>query len=138
MYRLMPVRYVSILEAAQSTLPLPPGSLYYCKRHEIRCSEWDDCPGYHLHLVLPNRHIWNLDQRASNCGRMTDRRHRCWARVGVPAFQERWPMTVWEGSDRCTTYGAGSVFCLEDGWHGFLRDGWIWHDPIPYPDCFRR
>ena len=75
----------------------------------------DNCPGEHLYAVLPNGRYWDIDSRASNCGRPDDRTHRCWVRHGEPPN-----VTVDKQGDTCTA-GAGSI--LADDYHGFLRAG---------------
>jgi hypothetical protein len=136
MHRLMPTTYVMMHDVIRRGKHLlPAGSLYFDKPHGDRCWWWDNCYG-HLTLVLPNKHHWDIDSRARNCGR-DDRLHRCWVRVGVPALQDYYPVSVSNGNDPCSTQGAGSIFCIADGWHGFLRDGWIIEDPIPYPIIFK-
>lgn len=91
------------------------GDLYYLHHDQgIHC-EWENCDGWHLHAVLPNGHYWNMDQRASNCGRPEDKTHRCWVRHGQPPN-----VHVDKNGDTCQA-GAGSI--LAGDWHGFLHHG---------------
>ena len=61
--------------------------------------------------------FWNIDSRASNCGRSEDDTHRCWIRHGeIPNI------TVDKNGDTCNA-GAGSISI--GGYHGFLRDGYL-------------
>jgi hypothetical protein len=96
-----------------------PGDMFllpcWSKLDDGRCWTWDNCPGEHLYVVLPNRQTWDVDSRASNCTRKTDRLHRCWPRTGEPPL-----VTVAKQGDTCSA-GAGSI--LMSSWHGFLRGG---------------
>jgi len=96
-----------------------PGDLCYVEMHPGgRCHNWDNCPGRHLMAVLPNGHHWDIDSRASNCGRPEDRTHRCWVRHGDPEKGE--PVHVDKAGDTCSA-GAGSI--LAGDYHGFLHHG---------------
>lgn len=92
-----------------------PGDLYWTDDYEGRCFHWDNCPGQHLHAVLPNGHPWDIDSRAANCNRPTDRLHRCWVRTGEPPR-----ITAGKGGNTCSA-GAGSIAAGD--YHGFLTDG---------------
>lgn len=73
--------------------------------------------GHSLVVRLPNRHDWLVDSRCSNCTMKEDNIHKCWPRHGeVPNI------TVDKNGNTCAA-GAGSV--MVDGWHGFLRNGWL-------------
>lgn len=76
---------------------------------------WDNCPGEHLHVILPNRRSWDIDGRASNCTMRDERTHRCWIRHGTPPH-----VTVDKAGFTCQA-GAGSI--LLGDYHGFLREG---------------
>lgn len=66
---------------------------------------------------LPGGSTWVIDSRASNCGDKNDDTHRCWIRHGTaPKF------TVDKNGKTCSA-GGGSIEA--NGWHGFLRDGWL-------------
>lgn len=91
-----------------------PGATYLAK-HDHACFNWDNCDGWHLHVVLPNGHPWDVDGRASNCDRRDDRTHRCWVRDGIPPN-----VTAGKGGNTCSA-GAGSI--LAGDYHGFLRSG---------------
>jgi hypothetical protein len=92
-----------------------PGDLYWTDDYAGRCFHWDNCPGRHLHAVLPNGHPWDIDSRAANCNRPTDRVHRCWVRTGEPPL-----ITAGKSGDTCSA-GAGSIAAGD--YHGFLTDG---------------
>lgn len=120
---------------------LEPGSMYWSEwyPHELgNCpfNDWSNCDGRHLHVVLPNKHSWDVDSRASNCtlkvrdtpcpentetGEHTAtckcRTHRCWVRSGDPETE---PVTAGKSGPTCTA-GAGSI--LSGDYHGFLVDG---------------
>lgn len=96
---------------------LHPGDMFWedCYHHDGKCHWWDNCPGQHLHVVLPNGHHWDIDSRARNCTLPNDRTHRCWVRTGEPPR-----VTVGKGGVTCSA-GAGSI--MSGDYHGFLRDG---------------
>jgi hypothetical protein len=76
---------------------------------------FDNQEGPMLMLVLPNGNHWNIDSRASNCGNIQDRQHRCWCRHGeVPNI------TVDKNGLTCNA-GAGSI--QSGNYHGFLKNG---------------
>lgn len=85
------------------------------------CIYWDNCKGWQEHIVveLPGEcdttHAWDINGRASNCGRPDDRTHRCWVRHGDPPN-----ITIDKDGDTCSA-GAGSIQMGD--YHGFLRDG---------------
>ena len=103
---------------------LEPGCLYWEIRYSERrgqlnkhwCSAgWTNCDGRHLYAVLPNRHYWDIDSRASNCTLKSDWEHRCWVRHGEPPL-----ITVDKAGITCAA-GAGSI--LAGDYHGFLQNG---------------
>lgn len=75
--------------------------------------------GRHLVVACPDRHLWSPDNRASNCTLPHDKEHRCWVRHGVPPN-----ITVDKNGYTCQA-GAGSIVTPDNGWHGFLRDGYL-------------
>jgi len=82
-----------------------------------RClARWTNCDGRHLHVVLPDGHVWNASGRASNCGLEDDQEHRCWVLTGEP------PKITASKSGRTCQAGAGSI-ASASGWHGFLVNG---------------
>jgi hypothetical protein len=101
---------------------LEPGYMFYeTWMHEDRdgnprpCIYWDNCPGRHLIVILPNGDQWDSDCRASNCDRKDDRTHRCWVKSGEPPV-----VTAGKGGDTC---GAGGGSIWSGSFHGFLRNG---------------
>lgn len=80
---------------------------------------WSNCGGRHLMAVLPNGAHWDIDSRASNCGRPDDATHRCWTRHGDPE-NDPGAFHVDKSGDTCTA-GAGSI--VAGDWHGFLHHG---------------
>jgi hypothetical protein len=98
-----------------------PGDLFFkveCLNNEGKCYLWDNCPGPHLHGIVPTGDEWDLDSRASNCTMKEDRTHRCWVRHGDPPN-----VTVDKSGVTCNA-GAGSIQTTK--WHGFLRNGeWV-------------
>lgn len=91
---------------------LGPGAMYVAP---CRACTWHNCPGEHLHVVLPNGHHWDVDSRASNCTLPDDRTHRCWIREGEPPN-----VTAGKNGHTCTA-GAGSI--QSGDYHGFLQGG---------------
>jgi hypothetical protein len=95
---------------------LHPGDMFWVPALHIngQCSPvhggWENCIGQHLHVVLPNGHIWNMDSRASNCTRPEDNRHRCWVRHGDPPA-----ITVDKDGITC---GAGGGSVKSGDYHG--------------------
>lgn len=97
----------------------------------------------HSYLVkLPGGHEWSPDARASNCDSpcatcgkpnhqhrstprpdgvcdrfVESRAHKCWCRHGTAP-----DLTVDKSGHTC---GAGGGSILVEGWHGFLRQGWL-------------
>lgn len=63
------------------------------------------------------RQDWEVDGRASNCTKKDDNVHKCWCRHGDAPN-----VTVDKNGNTCAA-GAGSI--LVDGWHGFLRNGYL-------------
>jgi len=94
-----------------------PGDVFWlpCYGSEGNCPWWDNCPGRHLHVVLPNGHSWDIDSRASNCQMKDDRAHRCWVRSGEP------PLVT--ANKNGLTCGAGAGSISVPGYHGFLLNG---------------
>jgi hypothetical protein len=96
-----------------------PGDMFWipclAKTTEWGCFHWDNCDGFHLHVILPNGHEWDVDGRASNCTLKDDRTHRCWIRSGDPP-----KVTAGKKGHTCSA-GAGSI--AAGSYHGFLRDG---------------
>lgn|GEM_PF-3226888 len=109
---------------------LHPGDLYWSEAGHgggacpPATGAWANCPGRHLHAVLPNGHHWDLDARASNCTLPDDRLHRCWVRHGEPPA-----ITVDKDGLTCRA-GRGSV--ASGDYHGLLRDG-VFTDVGPRP-----
>lgn len=98
---------------------LEPGCLFWADwfgNDDGGCSWHDrDCDGRHLHAVLPNGRMWDIDGRASNCTMPDDRLHRCWVRHGEPPN-----VTVDKAGATCAA-GAGSIQAGD--YHGFLHNG---------------
>lgn len=98
---------------------LHPGDMYwqphYYDSQDCWPSGWTNCPGVHLNVMLPNRHSWDIDSRASNCTLPTETTHRCWIREGTPP-----KVTAGKAGHTCSA-GAGSI--RSGDYHGFLRDG---------------
>lgn len=92
---------------------LPPGAVYALI--EDYYPKGPD--GRTLFAVLPNRHHWTIDSRASNCTRKDDDVHRCWCRHGRP---EDGTLHVDKNGDTCAA-GAGSI--VSGDFHGFLHNG---------------
>lgn len=93
-----------------------PGDMFWVKDFSAECSYWDNCPGQHLTVMLPDEHIWDIDSRAGNCARPSDRLHRCWQRSGEPPNITVGKGELWEN-------GGGSI--QTSGWHGYLRNGML-------------
>lgn len=92
-----------------------PGCLWWDEHQVGPCFQWDNCPGRHLHAMLPNGSYWDIDGRAANCTLPDERTHRCWVREGEPPN-----VTVGKAGHTCSA-GAGSIAAGD--YHGFLRGG---------------
>ncbi len=101
---------------------LEPGDLYwadwFASKEGEGCTFHDNCDGTHLHAILPNGRMWDIDGRASNCTKKEERSHRCWVRTGEPPNVDVGKGK--KGSDTCAA-GAGSI--ASGSYHGFLRNG---------------
>jgi hypothetical protein len=75
----------------------------------------DDDPRV-LMVKLPGGHFWCVDSYAGNCTRRGEP-HHCWVREGVPP-----DVTAGKAGNTCSA-GAGSI--AVDGYHGFLRGGYL-------------
>jgi hypothetical protein len=101
---------------------LPLGAMYFAdwflrpgKNH------WRGPDNHCLVVMVPGKDMqpreWMVDGRANNCDLPHDTDHRCWVRHGqVPEI------TVDKNGRTCNA-GAGSI--KTDGWHGFLRSGYL-------------
>jgi hypothetical protein len=99
-----------------------PGDIFYRDQHwraDGSCGTWDNCPGAHLVVIVPDGGHWDIDSRANNCTMPEDRVHRCWVRRGSP---EDGTIDVTKGSpgESCAA-GAGSI--QHGDYHGHLRHG---------------
>lgn len=90
------------------------GAMYYAwwKKDSPRYA-----PAGPLYAICPGGHPWNIDGRASNCGKPDDNVHRCWIRHGEPP-----DITVDKNGNTCSA-GAGSI--QAGNYHGFLRNGYF-------------
>jgi hypothetical protein len=104
---------------------LEPGCIHWNKWHheeEVKhhCP-WDNCNDTrgHRHIMLPNRHTWDIDSRARNCTMPDDRTHRCWVVHG-----ETPNLHVDKNGYTCNA-GAGSIQAGDgpNDYHGFLDHG---------------
>jgi hypothetical protein len=97
-----------------------PGDIFFrdvlCKTYG--CHYWDNCPGLHLHAILPNGTEWDIDSQANNCTKPNDRLHRCWVRHGDPTKGEL--VHVDKAGLTCQA-GGGSI--ISGNYHGFLHNG---------------
>ncbi len=75
--------------------------------------------GRSLMVVCPDRHIWGIDGRASNCTMKSDNEHRCWVRHGDPSQGN---LHVDKNGITCSA-GAGSIDTGK--FHGFLHNGYL-------------
>ena len=89
-----------------------PGAMWF---EETAWDGWTGPDGKALYVVCPNKHVWCIDSRASNCTKSADDEHRCWIRHGTPPN-----VTVDKAGLTCAA-GAGSIQCGD--YHGFLRNG---------------
>jgi hypothetical protein len=92
----------------------PEGAMYYAWwfKNNPRYA-----PTGPLYAVCPGGHPWNIDGRATNCGKPDDDVHRCWIRHGEPPN-----ITVDKQGNTCQA-GGGSIQAGD--YHGFLRDGYF-------------
>lgn len=97
-----------------SSRDLPVGALWVAVNNEGFYPTGSD--GLAIICMLPGKHTWMIDGRASNCTMKDDTKHRCWVRHGTVG--ER--LTVDKNGPTCKA-GAGSI--KVDGYHGFLRNG---------------
>lgn len=97
---------------------LEVGNLYW-DTWTPRTWYWKNQEGPYLCVVLPNKHHWNIDSRASNCTMPNDQTHRCWVRHGDP---ETGDVNVDKRGRTCKA-GAGSIKMGD--FHGFLRNGYL-------------
>lgn len=88
----------------------------------IKC-DWSNCNGKHLIVEVPDGDLWDVDHRAINCSAPWDREHRCWVRHGELPF-----ITINKNGYTCDV-GGGSVLTVKK-WHGFLRNGNWYHEPL--------
>lgn len=100
-----------------TTRDMPPGAMYDADWLHGKWRWWMGDDGISLVVVLPNRHEWMPDSRASNCTMPDDDAHRCWVRHGDPRLAK---LTVDKGGVTCAA-GAGSI--LAGDYHGFLQNG---------------
>jgi hypothetical protein len=70
-------------------------------------------------VILPNKRMWLIDSRASNCDMKHDNDHRCWIRHGTPGQPD---FTVNKSGHTC---GAGAGSILVDDYHGFITNGFL-------------
>lgn len=98
-----------------------PGDMWFGD-HGLGNFYWDNDNEPHLYVMLPNRHIWDVDSRASNCTLPNDRLHRCWIRHGTPPLVtvERRGNPIGGQGGTCKA-GANSIQMGD--YHGFLRNG---------------
>ncbi len=96
---------------------LEPGNMYWNDWYPSSI-DWDNPEPRSLEIFLPNKRVWSLDMRASNCGKPNDRFHRCWIRHGDP---EKDKIHVDKNGLTCKTSGAGSIKI--ENYHGFLHHG---------------
>ena len=103
---------------------MPPGGVYRADWYE-EGSNYCGTDGRAYIVVVPEnqdgsgRWPWHVDGPASNCDRKDDHIHKCWCRHGeAPNF------TVNKVGNTCNA-GAGSILVHGNGFHGFLRDGYI-------------
>lgn len=90
---------------------LPPGAMYWEREQPYLTP--DRIPT--LVVILPNKHHWYLNSRASNCTKKEDNEHRCWCVHG-----ESPKVTV---DKSCNTCNAGGGSILVGDYHGHLING---------------
>lgn len=91
-----------------------PGDMWPVPCFAGSACTWDNCTGVHWQLTLPDRSVWDMSSRASNCDRRSERTHRCWVLHGEP------PHTADKQGHTC---GAGGGSILTGRWHGHLAHG---------------
>jgi hypothetical protein len=95
---------------------LPPGATFDANwMHKW----YEGSDGLSVHIMLPNKLLWNVDGRANNCTRPEDKEHKCWVRRGDP---KAGTLTISKEGKTCDA-GAGSI--QAGNYHGFLRDGYL-------------
>src|ERR1700733_10094644 len=95
----------------------PPGAIWRATWYEEANQGLTGADGKSYMCKLPNGTHWAIDGQASNCTKKDDRVHKCCCRHGeAPQF------TVDKNGHTCEA-GAGSI--QSEGYHGFLRNGWL-------------
>lgn len=102
-------------KVAVSLNKAPVGAMWYATWYEGYTSNIGP-DGKALYVMTPGG-PWLIDGRASNCTKRDDAVHKCWVRHGVPP-----EITVGKNGNTCSA-GAGSI--IMQGYHGFLRDGYL-------------
>jgi len=108
---------------------LPRGAVFRATWYENEDgsqNNWTGPDGQAWFVVLPQNPDesgvwhWHIDGPASNCTLPDDKIHKCWCRHGeAPDF------TVDKNGVTCQA-GGGSIWVqMPNGFHGFLRDGYI-------------
>lgn len=105
----------------------------------VSCSDcsWKNCPGQHLMVRLPTGVWWDIDTRAKNCSAKHDYHHRCWIRWGELPFitvnKDSKSVVGDYGQLETCDAGAGSIFMrYPTPWHGFLRNGSFYEEPLDF------
>lgn len=91
-----------------------PGAMWNAWYHP---SVWRGPDGRSIMVKLPDGSEWCVDSRAANCTMKDDDVHKCWIRHGEPPN-----LTVDKNGFTCAA-GAGSI--ATNGYHGFLRGGYL-------------
>lgn len=100
-----------------SSRDLPVGALFELQPGTGAFPTWAvGADGLAIACMLPDRHLWYMDSRASNCTMKDDTKHKCWVRHGTVGDL----LTVDKAGLTCRA-GAGSI--KTDRFHGFLTKG---------------
>ena len=91
---------------------LPIGAIWNAYWHRYKSND-----GLSVCVMLPGTHVWQIDQRSSNCTLPNDDIHRCWIRHGILP-----DVTVDKLGNTCSA-GSGSISI--SGWHGMLTNGYL-------------
>lgn len=116
---------------------LPAGAMYFpCWMQPKPDNSWtgigfsEPTDGSVLTVICPQnpdgtgQAEWIVDGYCSNCDRKGER-HHCWCRHGQAPWITVDKTPPDDGLGTCNA-GAGSIWIgMPQGWHGFLRDGWL-------------
>ena len=105
------------LDTGEEITIFPPGAMWFYDDPDNPYPKGED--GKTLFCETPGG-TWSIDSRCSNCDMPNDNKHKCWPRRGEAPM-----ITVDKNFGNTCTAGAGSILMKTNGWHGFLREGYL-------------